>query len=74
MFRGRELSSVPDEELVGPRTITACTEDPDGGWNVTLSCGHEALFVIPPASMEIPGCAQCIEILVDRQNMRRERK
>lgn len=62
---------MTDEELVGPRTIVECAESADGGWDVILSCGHAAVFVIQPASMEIPGCAQCIEELVERRRKAR---
>lgn len=57
---------MTDDELVGPRTITECIEHEDGGWDVTLSCGHKATFVTQPVSMELLGCAQCINLYVER--------
>lgn len=58
---------MTDDELAGPKTITLCTECDDGTWECRLSCGHEAVFVVQPVRMELLGCAQCIEILLERR-------
>lgn len=58
---------MTDEELAGPKSITICTEDDDGNWECVLSCGHEVLFVMQPEGMELLGCAQCLNILLERR-------
>jgi hypothetical protein len=70
-----ELEKLPDEELVKYRTVVQCTEF-EGGYDVTLSCGHRSYFAIAPAKNlfnfgplgdgGLP-CAQCVNILVDRK-------
>jgi hypothetical protein len=60
------MLEMTDEQLVGPRTITACVEVGDGSWEAILSCGHEVVFVVQPP-MTLPGCAQCLDILLERR-------
>ena len=60
-------NEMTDEQLVEPRTITACVEVGDGSWECILSCGHEVVFVVQPAWEQLPGCAQCIDILLGRR-------
>jgi hypothetical protein len=56
---------MTDEQLIAPKTITSCVEVEDGIWDVVLSCGHEAVFVIQPFLTEM-GCAQCLDIYINR--------
>ena len=59
---------MTDEELAGPRVIDECTEREDGGWDVTLvPCGHKSIHVVQPVNMGQVGCAQCIQLLVERR-------
>jgi hypothetical protein len=59
-------SKIPaDEQLIAPKTIASCVEAADGSWDVVLSCGHEAVFVIQPRLTEM-GCAQCLDIYINR--------
>jgi hypothetical protein len=54
------------EQLLAPREITACVEATDETWSVTLSCGHETVFITrPPAKLEV--CSQCVDILLERR-------
>lgn len=64
---------ITDDELAGPRSITICTEDDDGTWVCVLSCGHEVTFVVQPEGMELLACAQCIDILLERQRGKTDR-
>lgn len=58
---------MTDEELVEPKTIVECVEADGGGWDVILSCGHAACFVIRPGMGETFGCAQCIDLLIENR-------
>jgi len=58
---------MADDQLVEPRSITACVEADDGSWECVLSCGHEVVFVVQPATMELLACGQCIQILLERR-------
>lgn len=64
------LRVMSDAELVGPRTITSCRDVGDESWECVLSCGHETVLVIQPATMELVGCAQCIHTLLERWKKR----
>lgn len=66
-------SDMTDDELVGPRTIISCTECGDGTWDVALSCGHDATFVMQPRMSELLGCAQCITIALERHHAKTDR-
>jgi hypothetical protein len=57
--------NMTDEQLVAPREITACVEVDAEIWNVTFSCGHDAVFVTRPP-MKLQACSQCVDILIER--------
>jgi xanthine/CO dehydrogenase XdhC/CoxF family maturation factor len=66
----RDAEEMTDEQLVAARSITECLEASDGGWECVLSCGHQIVMVVQPVTMELSGCAQCLEILLDRMDKR----
>jgi hypothetical protein len=57
---------MTNEQLIEPRDITSCVEAEDGGWDVVLSCGHQAVFVVQPTMKKLIGCAQCLDIYIQR--------
>ena len=59
--------TMSDDELIEPRRIKFCKDAGDGSWEVLLSCGHQIVVVVQPVVMERTGCAQCLDIFLERR-------
>ena len=65
----KDPEEMTDEELLHSRSIVSKSARPDGGYDVMLSCGHGAIYVIEPAIFSAP-CAQCVNVLAERNRKR----
>lgn len=69
-----EANPMPDEALLQERIVRRCVALIGGdaplshlGFEVTLSCGHQAVFAIEPHMDYSVPCAQCVNLFVDRR-------